>query len=324
MQLQISDNLFKAANLNKNTEPAKDIVIIAIDDKSLEQLGYYSSWPRDYHAQVIDTLAKARARVIVFDMLFSEPTPDDEELATSMKNAGNVILPFVYNLVPYNSNAIGELITPQNTIKPLTVFERSAAAVGHAVMLPDEDGIIRRLPLFFKNNENYEPSMALATIAKYLRRPQIIESPVENNHLSFAGRSIPLDGSDCMLIKYTDDAAAPLNLKEISYVDVLKGTLSSSSFQDKIVVIGATATGIGDKFWTPMGRLMNGVELHATAIQTLLGGKFLSSASSIVNILSILLLAFLCGLAVLRLRSVGNTIGCLSLYHLFSHGFLFI
>jgi adenylate cyclase len=313
MQLQISDNLFKAANLSKSKGPAKDIVIVAIDDKSLEQLGYFSSWPRTYHAQVIDTLARAGARVIVFDMLFSEPAPDDEELAASMRNAGNIILPFVYTTMPYNSNAIGEIAAPGNTIKPLGVFERNAAAIGHAVMLPDEDGIIRRLPLFFKNNENYEPSMALATVSKYLRRPQIIESPAENNHLSFAGRSIPLEGSDCMLIKYTDDAAAPLNLKEISYVDVLKDTVSSGSFQDKIVVIGATATGIGDKFWTPMGRLMNGVELHAIAMQTLLGGKFLRSASPMVNILSILLLAILCGLAVLRLRVLWATLSAVFL-----------
>jgi adenylate cyclase len=62
-----------------------------------------------------------------------------------------------------------------------------------------------------------------------------------------------------------------------------------------------------------MGRLMNGVELHATAMQTLLVGNFLRSASSIVNILSILLLVLLCCLAVLRLRILWATLSAVFL-----------
>lgn len=85
IQLQVTDSLFRAENLNKNVEPVKDIVIVAIDDESLNQLGHFSSWPRSYYAQVIDKLAEAGARVIVFDMLFSEPSPDDVMMAESIK-----------------------------------------------------------------------------------------------------------------------------------------------------------------------------------------------------------------------------------------------
>jgi putative nucleotidyltransferase with HDIG domain len=77
MQLHGSDSLFKAANLHPAAEPDERIVIVAIDDKSVEQLGCFSSWPRTYHAQLLDILADAEARTIVFDILFSEPTPDD-------------------------------------------------------------------------------------------------------------------------------------------------------------------------------------------------------------------------------------------------------
>ena len=69
IQLQSSDFLFKAANLNPATDPDKNIVIVAIDDKSLEQLGRFPSWPRSYHANLINVIAEAEARVIVFDIL---------------------------------------------------------------------------------------------------------------------------------------------------------------------------------------------------------------------------------------------------------------
>lgn len=325
IQLQISDNLFKAANLNPGADPAKDIVIIGIDDKSLDELGQFSSWPRSYHAQLVDVLAEAGARVIVFDILFSEPSPDDEELAASIRNAGNVILPFVHTVLTYKSTAIGQTIALEEEIRPLEVFEESAITAGHAVMLPDEDGIVRRLPIVIPDDEQYEPSLALTTIAEYLRRSQAIESPIKDNSLPFAGRTISLDDSGNMLINYTDDAAAPLNFNTVSYVDALRDAGSSAGFQDKIVVIGVTATGLGDTFWTPMGRVMNGVDLHAAAMQTILSGNFLRPASSIVDIFSILVLVILCGLAVLRLRVLWATLsaGFLCIIYFLTAFFLF-
>ena len=308
VKLQSSDIFFKAANLNPSTGPDENIVIVAIDDKSLEQLGRLSSWSRSYHAQLIDVLVEAEARVIVFDILFSEPAPGDEELAASIKRAKNVILPFAYTTLPRKSTATGQTIALESVIRPLGTFEEGALAVGHANVLPDEDGTVRRLPLVVLNSEHYEPSLALATIAKYLRRSQVIESPVKDNHLPFAGRLIALDNTGSMLINYTDDSAATLNFETVSYLDVLRNNISSVSFQDKIVVIGVTATGLGDTLWTPMGRMINGVELHASAMHTILNGNFLKPAPSFVDIVSILVLSLLCGLALLRLRVLWATL----------------
>lgn len=308
IQLQVSDNLFKAANLTPGAEPVSDIVIVGVDDKSLGELGQFSSWPRSYHAQLVDVLAEAGARVIVFDVLFSEPSPHDEELAASIRNAGNVVLPFVHTILTPKPTAAGYTISLEEPIRPLEVFEEVAVTTGHAVMLPDEDGIVRRLPIVIPDGGQYEPSLALTTIARYLRRPQAIESPIKDNSLTFTGRKISLDDSGNMLINYTDDAAAPLKFTTVSYVDALKDAGTSAGFQDKIVIVGVTATGLGDTFWTPMGRLMNGVELHAAAMQTILSGNFLKPASSIVDIFSILVLVILCGLAVLRLRVLWATL----------------
>ncbi len=308
IHLQSSDFLYRATDSSPGADPDKEIAIVAIDDNSLDQLGRFSSWPRAYHAQLINVLSETGARVIVFDILFSEPSPDDEQLQASIKQAGNVILPIAGTLETHQTAMTGEATALGRVIKPLKSFEESALAVGHANVIPDEDGIVRRVPLLITNNEHYEPALALTAIAKYLRRPQITETPVKDNCLSFAGRSIPLDNANSMLINYQSGPAVPLSFETVSYADVLQNSFSPVNLQDKIVLIGVTAVGFGDTFWTPMGRIMSGVELHASAMHTIMTGNFLKPAPGPITILSILLLALFCGLVVLRLRVLWATL----------------
>jgi len=305
LQQQGNDIYFKAANLYQETEPQEGIIIVGIDDKSLEQLGHFPLWPRSHYAQLIDTLVEAEARVVVFDVLFSEPASGDEELATSIRNAGNVILPVIYTPTTFSSTATQQTDQSRSLIKPLEIFQTGAAALGHADVIPDADGIVRRLPIAIGNGDSYEPALALAAVAKYLRRPEVIESPVEDNVLPFAGRLIPINHNNEMLINYIGSPQRDggiVNFETVSFADVINGEVAPALFQDKMVIIGATASGLGDTFWTPMGRMMHGVEIHASIIHTILSGNFLKPAPSTVTIVSILVLALLCGLAVLRLR----------------------
>jgi adenylate cyclase len=301
VHLQSSDFLYRSADSQPGVDTDRKIAIVAIDDESLDHLGRFSSWPRAYHARLINAITEAGARIIVFDVLFSEPSPDDDELVASIKEAGNVILPLAGTLEAHQPAISGETVALGRVIKPLKPFEEGALAVGHANMIPDEDGIVRRVPLIIPNGGHYEPALAVTAVAKYLRRPQIIENTIKDNCLSLAGRSIPLDGANSMLINY-DDSLAPISFEAVSYADVLRNDVSPDIFRDKIVLIGVTAIGLGDTFWTPMGQLVSGMELHASAMHTILTGNFLKPAPIYITALSILLLAILCGLAVLRLR----------------------
>jgi len=331
LQRQSSDFLFQAANLYQSTETERGIVVVGIDDKSLEQLGHFSLWPRSHHAQLIDTLAEAKARVVVFDILFSEPAPGDIELAASIRKAGNVVLPVIHTPTANDSTVTQETTQARGFLRPLRLFEEGAVALGHANVAPDVDGVVRRLSIVSGNGNNYQPALALAAVAEYLRRPEVIESPIEANVLPFAGRFIPLSGNNDMLINYIgspQESGGIVNFPTVSFVDVLKGEISSSLFHDKIVIIGATASGLGDTFWTPMGRMMNGVEIHASASHTILTGNFLRSAPATVTVASILALALLGGLAVLRLSVRWATSSALFLgiayfltaFSLFDHG----
>ena len=319
-QLKSGDLLFGSAYL-QSPKQAGEIVIVAIDDKSLGQLGHYSSWSRSYHAEVADVLSSAGARVIAFDVLFSEPTPDDEVLAASIRNAGNVVIPLAYASTTNKLTATGTIVSFQDILNPIRILQESAVAVGHANIIPDEDGVMRRLPITISGGADPTPALSLTVVASYLRRPQVIESAIEDDVLTFAGRSIPLDSSGNMLINYTCDSVAPMSFKTVSYADVLTGNVEPDIFQDKIVMIGATAVGLGDTFWTPAGRIMSGVEIHATAVDTILTANFLKPVPATATAASIMVLAFLCGLMVLRFRTVWSTVGCVLLgigYYLFA------
>jgi len=311
VQLQSSDFLYKVASPNRDPAQQDKIVIVAIDDRSLEQLGHFPSWPRSYHADVIDMLTEAEARIIVFDILFSDPAPGDEQLAMSISDAGNVILPVAYSPTSYKSTGAGDSNDSGSFIRSLSVFEEGALAAGHANLLPDVDGVVRKSPLVIYSHEQSEPSLSLAAVATYLRRPQIIEAPPENGRLPFAGRSIPLDDVNGMIINYTGaitDNGQISSFETVSFLDALRGEVAPAVFYDKIVIIGATASALGDTFWTPTGRMMNGVEIHASAIDTILSGDFLRPASSAITIALIMTLAALCSMVVLRFRVLWATL----------------
>ena len=72
----------------------ESIVIVAIDETSMAEIKQQWPWPRSLHAQLIQKLNQAGAKVIAFDILFSEPSEpnEDQELARALRQADNVVL----------------------------------------------------------------------------------------------------------------------------------------------------------------------------------------------------------------------------------------
>jgi adenylate cyclase len=299
LEQQSNDLLYRGQESNYPSDTSQKIVIVAIDDASLAELGRFSSWPRTRYTELVDFLNKSQARIIAFDILFSEASPDDAGLAAAIKSAGNVIL-------PYAGTAGSDGTGGSSLIKPLPIFEASALATGHAFMAPDDDGVLRKLPVLLPQDSGYAASLALTTVSKYLRRAQVYDSLPDGKHLAMAGREIPLQDYG-MLINYADNPAAGA-FKTVPFADVLRGAVSPDVFKDKIVLVGITALGFGDTYWTPMGRALSGVEIHANAVGTILSGHFLRPASPLVMYTSIMLLALICGLAVSRFRVIWSAL----------------
>ena len=251
-------------SLRKPLAFSKDIVVIGITDNCLKEIGQWP-WSRDYHAKLLSLLKNSRASIIGFDILFSEPDKEgmDSRLATATKEANNVIY------AAYLDPETGELY------QPVSLIRNNSLGMGHINITPASNGFIYSLPLSLSFNGKRITAFSYQVVTWYLRKISKIPPVRINDELSinYSGQRIPI----------------------IPYVDVIRGRISSSIFNRKLVLIGITARGLGDYYLVPSYKeLIPGIEIQANAINTILSGKFIHRVSKIFNILiSMLLLVFI-------------------------------
>ncbi len=277
------DYVFYDAILRLHERPANDeLVIVAIDEKSLRLLGQWP-WPRRLHARLLDKLTASGAGAVGFDILFSEKDNSDPEgdsiLSDAIENNGNVVL-----VVGPESDDGPNLISE---VLPLPDLAASAARLAHIDFEVDRDGVCRRVFLKAGLGDPRWPAMGLAML-------EIAHPERQSTAESSAGRNYPVATGWIrerpMLISY---AGPPGHIERFSYVDVLQGRVSPESLRDRIVMIGATAVGLGDTLSTPLSSahtLMSGVEVNANVVATLLDGRHLEEASLVMRLLVALLL----------------------------------
>lgn len=280
-----ADNLVYDALMRAEAGPAdEDIVIIAIDDRSLEALGQWP-WPRDLHARLIDRLTQAQAGPVAYDVLFTEASPQDGALAAALARNGNVRLPVVLDAPGLNGAAFRE-------DAPTPVLTEAAAGLGHVNLTVDDDGVVRRLPLYLQAGDRTWPHLILPLAAA---KGAALAPPA------------PHDGGD--LFAASPEALVyrgpPGAFRTLSFADVLSGETPAAFLKDKLVLVGATAPGLGDRYATPAtphGELRPGVEVQAALLQTLIeGGGPRSLSPGWVLTLSLLPLGLLvAGFLVLR------------------------
>lgn len=230
-------------------KPNPNIVIVAIDDSSIDTIGRWP-WPRNIHAGLLKTLSEHPPRVIGFDILFTEPE-DDTALAYYSRLLGNVVYAGYISNVP---------VTP---IKEL----RDTALTGFINAPPDRDGIIRKIPLVFRHDNTVLPSFTLQVISRYL------DMSIEDLY------NIPVDNNGYMWINYAGDQHV---FKEITFQQAL--TLGENQrFGNSLLLIGVTATGIGDQGHIPFATNVPLITVHANALNTILNKDFLIKAPFWIN-----------------------------------------
>jgi CHASE2 domain-containing sensor protein/signal transduction histidine kinase len=264
--LQLDAAIHDQTLLLASHTPTPDILIIAIDERSLSELGRWP-WPRDTHARLLERLAADKPRAVLLDLFLTEPSADsreDERLAQAMEKLP-VYLPLLHAnpLTPMAGSWPGFL-------PPLGMFAERARGVGHAGLTPDTDGVARTLYLREGYAGHLQPyvgalmanrapagAAAAAPAGTWLRQDPL--------HLLFAGPR----GS----------------YRTVPYVSVLRGEVPGDLLRDKLLLVGATAPGLGDQTLTPNARIrgvLPGVEVHANAIDNLLHERNVSVLSPLV------------------------------------------
>ena len=287
--------------LKSGAPPSADIIILTIDDDSIEELGRFP-WPRSVYAALLYNLADGGAAVVAMDILFTEESDEweDEALMEALAYAGNVVLPVQADILVRQqlgggmsqSSVIGDdgLMIAFGATYPIPMFAAQAVDFGHINALPDTwDGYIRRGMGTFRNAEDdglvYEWAEAVYRQYCLATGREILEPP------SRIFRSRP----------YIHFAGPPGTIRHYPIHAALDpDIIDPSEFEGKIVLIGAYATGLDDdSFFTPASgaQRMYGVEIHANEINNMLSGKYVVPAPMLLDVL--LLLVFCAAAAIL-------------------------
>ena len=299
------------------TETSNSIVIVAIDDKSLAEYGRTpAEWSRTLFGDLAEIVADNGARVLAYDLIFSESTSDDEAFAQSLSTARQsdartrIILSAAGVQVPTNTldaEAYPNGLHYSASLKPNIVLQSGADYMGYVNAFPDVDSRLRRQPSIIETDESLGFSFNLSVFFAQRRIPsnaieQIITADDAYLYLSDE-LAIPVDEQGLWLQNYfgtpynpSGDGVFPV----LSFYDVIEGNFDSNTFTDKIVLVGLIdSLGATDQYLVPSstnGALMSGVEIQANAIETLLSGEPLKPQSPVSQVLMISVLTIFASL----------------------------
>jgi len=283
-----ADNLLYDALMARRPAAASPVVIVAIDEPSLQTLGRWP-WPRRTHAALLRRLAAARPAAIGYDVLFVEPSDDDPDLAAALAQAGRVVLPMAF-LLPGSNGA------PFDADVPAPPLAAAARAVGHVDVAHDRDGIVRRVSLRGGSVSANWPAFAEQLHRIVRGRPSAAAARTTTEPLP-AGRFAL---ARPVLVPFAGPAGTH---RQVSLADVLAGRVPPELLAGRVLLVGSTASGSGDQYPTPVGA-MPGVEIQANMLDSLLRGEVIlpmgRAASALATLLPLAVL--LAGLLLLPPR----------------------
>ncbi len=292
-------------------EKESEVVIIDIDEQSLGKFGQFP-WNRTVFAKILDQLNTSNPKAIGFDIFFTEKdkqSPDeiiksynlipsdvsefqnlkgpDDLFAEKLKQSKSIIAVLGSNVpshANYNRKAKARFLSkggkPEEftysypySIGSLEKLEKNVQGLGSISFLDQLDGIIRSLPLIVQFNKKIYPTMGLEMVRVGSKQKNIY---VELNELGIQRISarpykVESDPNGIIWIKYKKSQKK----QYISAGDVYDGNFDKSLFENKYVLVGASAQGLFDLVKTPLGITIPGVEVHANVIENILDQSYL-------------------------------------------------
>jgi adenylate cyclase len=281
LELQTIDARFMVRG--KQASP-RDVAVVAVDAKTFNELDKPGShqplqwpYPRRYHAQAIKILKAAGARVIAYDVQFTEPTNnyDDNALINAVYDAGNVVL---------GTSEIGRG-GHTRIFGGDSVVHQARALPASAQYNLDPNGVIRRIPY----QTDGLRTMPVVAYTRAFGHPP--------SHAGFGDQGA-----------WIDFVGPPHTVPTVSFVDLLHHHFPPGFFRGRIVVVGASAPSLQDVHPTSTSGAdeMPGPEIQANAIHTIERGVPLRPVPDWIDIALILVMALVAPLPSLR---VGTLLG---------------
>jgi adenylate cyclase len=302
VDLRIYDAMLRRSSTRA---PSPRIVIIAIDDRSLSEIGQWP-WTRDVIARLVEGIRQLGARVVSLDVLLAEPDryergkdssePSTDAALAAVVAQGRVVMSYALTfsdskeasacvLHPVSAvfvegddrqSPVNQLFHARGVVCSLPALTGVASGSGFLNASADRDGVLRREPLLMEYGGHIYPSLALATVleATGAKRVTLTGMGSRRSLLQIDSTRVPLDEGGTLLIRFRGRRGTYTHL---SAADVLAGRLPPNALKDRIVFIGATALGVQDIVATPFDTAVAGIEAHASAADTLLQRDFVST-----------------------------------------------
>jgi adenylate cyclase len=338
----------------------EDIVIIDIDDYSIEKMGRTQAWPRSYDAKVIQYIASGKPKAIAVDYLYTEndsigpayvarleeygvanaheianAMSTDHLLAEAIDSAGSVYLSFFDDDVqkrdssiielPYlipiqNSRTEGKLKMWNYPVLPIESLAKVAKGIGGIIMPTSHDGTVR----FYQAVSGLDKNTVAANFPLYM---MLEAKGIDPNDVQLAEKGIMW--GDSLIIPLTDKGSFRLNwlgnkekLRYISYYKVWDELMPAEFFEGKYVFMGASASGLQDLKTVPSrDDKMPGVEVHATAFLNMMNGAYLRELSTAEVHAIYLALAFIMVLIFLSVHPIAGVVLAFLFYFSFRFAF---
>lgn len=289
-ELQTLDLRFK---LRPPIKVSPDIVIIEIAEDAIKEFG---RWPfsREYHAYLIDCLRQLGAKAVVFDILFGEASPQDQELIEATENAKGLVY---YPLALKDEGKGSEFLlkSPEIEVPLIEGLAKSAKGVGFINAVADIDGKIRRVPLTIdcKGKKYYHLTYLVAK--DYLGR-ETVKVPLGDDGMAL----INYPGKWSKTFKHYSFADILISFKET--VEGQKSIINVADLYNKVCFVGQTEVGGHDLKPNPFEPAYPMVGVHASLFNSIIQNKFLVRADKVINLLLLFALCLVVALIAHKAR----------------------
>jgi len=282
--------------LRKKTPASPNIIIIEINDQDIAKIGRWP-WKRSWHGAITRALTDMGADIIYFDMIFSEPSQENQDLIfeQAIKESKNVYLPFAFSSASLDID---------KAFLPLNRLSEHSRGGGSINIYPDQDGIMRRLPLLFftPDKDYYHIALSIAMDYQDLSLQSITPYylTLSSKH-NYDTVKIPLDQNGSMLINwsgkwgqsFTHYGFSQILNEYTNFLENKKTSLNLNKFKNSICLVAVTGLGLYDIKPIPLQPEYPGIGVTATAISNILSHRFLYFPPFRISLIIYLLMSFI-------------------------------
>ncbi|MBI4800613.1 MAG: adenylate/guanylate cyclase domain-containing protein [Desulfarculus sp.] len=334
MELKAGDALFWARGPVPMT--SGQVVLVAVGERSLHALGRWP-WPRHKLAELIEALAGQEVKAIGLDMGFFEPDRRLEEeavmalaraalegrplsldqvrerfhpdhlLAQALRrHQDKVVLGYYFHmggedLAHVDKAELRRRLRDLNKFALPPTRYASPAAMERGPLtnvVPDDDGVVRGMPLVMQCGDRYFPALGLATLARFWGVP-LSPARVQDfglEEIRLGPLRVPVDERGQLRINFRGGHDS---VPQVEACDVLQGKVPRERLAGKAAILAVTATGVFDMRTTPFASLEPGGGIQVQVLDNLLAGDFLTRPAwarvfDLAAILALGLVATLC------------------------------